>query len=484
MTDHKNEVNWGELAACRLKHVGKAYFVLLAVAVLGIVATIVNCQFVDNADQRFFQGYLVAFAFVLSISLGSLFFVLIQHLMRAGWAVVVRRFAEVFCLNILVVGLLFLPIAWSVWQGDGLVYSWTKHESKVAGVATPRSIPDGNEKEMESKSGARFQAVESRKTQAGSLSHDESPEIVFAQLVSSRTLASPATLSSNEHASDAHTVHKPWLNNNRFLVTWVILFAVWIGLAGFYYRNSVAQDISKDVNLTLKMEWWSGIATILFGFSLTYGAFDLLMMLDPTWFSTIFGVYYFSGCAVAGLATLLLTVLFLRQSKLVPEVFSDELQRDLGRLLFAFVFFWAYIGFSQYMLLWYANMPETTGWMENRGMSTATGYKNSWGWLAIFLLLAHFVLPFCGLMSRHIKSDSRWMVFWTIWLLVVHYLDLYWIVIPETNEGFIVSLIEVGTALAVVGVYGMSALWIASRSNLFASGDPRMRESLSRHAMY
>ncbi len=459
MIDHKNEIDLGKLGDCRLKHTGKTFAWLWGLAVFGSIAALVNTQFIDNAEQRFFQGYLVAFAFVLSISLGAMFFVLVQHLMRAGWGVIVRRFSEIFCLNILVVLLLFLPIAWSVWQGDGLVYSWAKYapvsaaphvslEEEHFGRIHPVSYTDAE---------PRVETHELSKTHEAGEAHE---------------------------SGEAHAAHKPWLNRYRFLVTWAVLFFIWIGIAVFYYRNSVAQDKAKGIRLTLRMEWWSGIATLLFGFTLTFGAFDLLMMLDPTWFSTIFGVYFFSGCAVAGMATLLLSVIFLNRMQIVPDVFTDELQRDLGRLLFAFVFFWAYIAFSQYMLLWYADMPETTGWLVKRGMSTATGYTNSWGWLAIALLVAHFIVPFCGFMSRHVKSNSNWMVFWAIWLMVLHYLDLYWIVIPEYNGSFTISFVEIGTALAVIAVYGISAVSIASRSNLFAAGDPRMIESLSRHSMY
>jgi hypothetical protein len=421
----------------------------VALAALGAIAATLNWQFVDQPQRRFFQGYLVAFAFVLSVSLGSLFFVLIQHLTRAGWSVIVRRLAEIFCLNMLAVGVLFLPIAWSVWQGNGLIYSWSK---VAAGPMEPAM---------------RIPVNDSDAIHRGARSNQQ---IATAEL--------------GDPVAQHHGAVKPYLNNTRFLVTWSILFAIWIGFAVFYYSTSVRQDKTRDFKLTLRMEWWSGVAAILFGFSLTFGAFDLLMTLDPQWYSTIFGVYYFSGCAVAGLATLLLVVLMAKRLKLTPAVFSGEIQRDLARLLFAFVFFWAYIGFSQYMLLWYANMPETAEWLVRRGMSTATGYVNSWGWLAIFLLLAHFVLPFAGFMSRHVKSNSNAMMFWTIWLLAVHYLDLYWIVIPETNHGVTVSLIETGTAVAVVAVYGLSALWIASKANLFAVGDPRMNESLKRHALY
>lgn len=458
MTDNSNEISLAELGRHRLQSIGKTVLILLGIAILGIVAAAVNCQFVDDASRRFFQGYLVAFAFVLSVSLGALFFVLVQHLMRAGWAVVVRRLAEVFCLNMLIVGVLFLPIAWSVWQGDGLVYEWSKN----APVQSHSSV-----------------AVEKGSVGSTGLMGSASP----ATRLVSHTRGAVA-MKRGEHQIESHNATKPYLSNMRFLLTWALFFCIWIGLAVFYYRNSVRQDTTKEVKLTLKMEWWSGIGTILFGFSLTYAAFDLLMSLDPAWFSTIFGVYYFSGCAVAGLATLLLSVLLLKRFNLAPAVFSDELQRDLGRLLFAFVFFWAYIGFSQYMLLWYANMPETTGWMVNRGMSTATGYKNSWGWLVIVLLLAHFILPFCGFMSRHVKSNSNWMIFWCIWMLAIHYLDLYWIVIPEYQSGLTISLIEIGTAVAVVAVYLIAAVWIGSCARLFAVGDPRMPESLTRHALY
>lgn len=454
MSGHTIEIGPEELANCRIGRVGKLMAVLCLAAAAGIVLAAANCWFVSDGLRRFMLAYLIAFAFVLSISLGSLFFVLIQHLMRAGWAVVVRRLSEFFALNVVFLAVMFLPIGWTVWQGNGLIYSWSKTDSG------PSHSQVGNDAGQE-------------------------------PLLQSVSFVAPANSYTGADASHVDEFHqaehgsaKPWLTNAGFLARWVMLFAFWTILAGFYYRNSVAQDDSRDVNLTRRMEWWSGVATILFGFSLTIAAVDLLMALDSTWYSTMFGVYYFAGCAVAGIATLLLTVLMLKRFDLVPEVFSEEVQRDLGRLLFAFVFFWAYIAFSQYMLLWYANMPETTTWLVRRGMSTATGYTNSWGWLAVVLLFAHFAIPFVAIMSRHVKSDSRAMIFWTVWMLVVHYFDLYWIVMPEYSSGLTVSLIEIGTVIAVVSVYGLGVLWIASRSRLFAVGDPRLHESLTRQAMY
>ncbi len=448
--NHMTETSMTELAKCRLRQMGKPVGILIVVAAVGALLAAINCQFVSDGPRRFMMAWLVAFAFVLSISLGSIFFVLIQHLLRAGWSVVVRRLSEFLCLSVIVVGVMFLPIAWSVWSGNGLIYSW----SADSGAESTTSV----------------HTIEETMTLIRPVSH----------VVQGEETAGHASGHGEGHV----VATKPYLSRGRFLVTWGILFLYWSAVSVFYYRNSVAQDKTGDVNQTRKMEWWSGVSLLLFGFSLTFAAFDLLMMLDSTWYSTIFGVYYFAGCAVAAFATLLLSVLLLKRFKLVPDVFSDEVQRDLGRLLFAFVFFWGYIAFSQYMLLWYANMPETTGWLVRRGMSTATGYANSWGWLAVFLLFSHFLIPFAGIMSRHVKSNSRAMIFWTIWMLVVHYLDLYWIVIPEINPGLTISFIEIGTGMAVVSVYGVAAIWIASRSSLFAVGDPRMNESLTRHALY
>lgn len=422
-------VHLAALAECRLKPNSNAFRVPLVVAFVGAAAAVAGCFQIDDPVSRFLNGWLVAFAFVLSVSLGAIFFVLIQHLTRGAWSVVIRRLAEFLSMNIVVVAVLFLPIAWSVWHGDGKLYSWSSHVDV----------------------------------------HGAGREILH-------------TGTSDGHAS--HGDAKPWLNNSRFLVTWAVLFAVWIGVAAFYFRQSIAQDRTGELALTKTMEWWSGPATLLFGFSLTMGAFDLLMSLNPTWFSTIFGVYFFSGCAIAAFASLLLSVLLLRKWNLIPNVISDEVQRDLGRLLFAFVFFWGYIAYSQYMLLWYAHMPETTNWLVRRGVSTATGYANSWGALALLLLFVHFVIPLCGLMSRHVKSNANAMIFWCVWMLVAHYLDLYWIVIPERHEELTVGLVEIGAGLSVIGIYGASFLWIGSRTSLFAANDPRMRTSLTYHDLY
>ena len=216
-----------------------------------------------------------------------------------------------------------------------------------------------------------------------------------------------------------------------------------------------------------------------FGISLTFAAFDLLMSLDPHWYSTIYGVYYFAGCAIGGFSVSLLSWLVLSRLGLAPAKLPDEHLRDLGRLLFAFVFFWGYIAFSQYMLLWYANIPETTRWWAVRGASLAEGYRNSWGLLLVLLLFGHFIVPFLGIMSRHVKGNHKAMIFWTIWMLVMHYLDLVWLVMPEFGPSIVFGLPELGTMLMVGSLYLLGASYIATLTALVPVGDPRLKASLT-----
>jgi hypothetical protein len=270
-----------------------------------------------------------------------------------------------------------------------------------------------------------------------------------------------------------------WLNPPFFILRGVVFFSVWTFVAWFYFSRSRHQDSTRGEDGTRQMEWWAGVSVFVCGITLTYASFDFLMSIDPHWYSTIYGVYFFAGCAVGGFSLNLLAILLLQRLNLFPVKLSDEHSRDLGRLLFAFVFFWGYIAFSQYMLLWYANMPETTHWFVVRGASMAAGYTNSWGYLLVFLLFGHFIIPFLGIMSRHVKTHKNAMIFWTVWLLVMHYFDLYWLVMPELGPHFTFGLPEIGTMLFAVCVYLLGASLIATRTSLVPTGDPRLSASMA-----
>ncbi|MDG2220141.1 MAG: hypothetical protein P8L85_02100 [Rubripirellula sp.] len=430
--------------------------ILTGGAIVGALLSLIGAVAYSGGGRRVMLAYLVAFAFVLSLSLGSLFFVLVQHLMRAGWGVLVRRPAEIFSLNIVTVALLFIPIAWSALGGSGQLYPWAKRDTnETAHDATPVTF----------KTPTALAATATLEQPLPGDQH-ESHDI-------------HDSLYSHQTVDELTRSKQGWLNPTAFILRGIAFFGTWSLIAWFYFSRSRHQDSARGDDDTRQMEWWAGVCMFAFGITLTYAAFDFLMSIDPHWYSTIYGVYYFAGCAVGGFSINLLAILLLQRLDLFPVSLSDEHRRDLGRLLFAFVFFWGYIAFSQYMLLWYANVPETTRWFVVRGASMAEGYTNSWGYLLVFLLLGHFVIPFLGIMSRHVKTSKKAMIFWTSWLLVMHYLDLYWLVMPELGPHLTVGLPEIGTLLFTVCVYLLGASLIATRTSPIPTGDPRLAASLA-----
>lgn len=428
---------------------------LVVGALVGGLMSIAGAALYSGGMRRVMLAYLVAFAFVLSLSLGSMFFVLIQHLMRAGWGVLVRRPAEIFSLNVITVAVLFLPIVLSVFGGSGRLYPWAKQDA----------------------TDVRHQVEDETQVMPVVLAEDG----IIAQSPSGDAHGSghdlQSTLYVHQSVDELTRAKQGWLNPTFFAFRGAVFFGIWIAIAWFYFQRSRHQDSADGEIDNRRMEWWAGVCTFAFGMTLTYASFDFLMSLDPHWYSTIYGVYYFAGCAVGGLSVVLLSVLLLERQGVLPSLLSDEHRRDLGRLLFAFVFFWGYIAFSQYMLLWYANVPETTRWFVVRGASMAEGFANSWGYLLVFLLFGHFIIPFLGIMSRHVKSSQRAMIFWTVWLLVMHYFDLYWLVMPELGPHFTFGLPEIGTLLLVACTYLLGALLIATRTSLIPIGDSRVGES-------
>lgn len=447
---HAETATTTKLTPTYLSFSKRAVIGMFATAILGGLGAIGGATLYTDGLRRISLAYLIALAFVLSLSLGSLFFVLIQHLTRAGWGVVVRRPAEVFALNIITVGLLSIPILISVHSGNNSIYPWART------VVSEDSQTSGHTSHSEA------QTNHLAADHADQTSHDDDPR---------------AHLYVHQKFDSLTASKTDWLNPSAYTARFAIYFALWTTLAVYYFRHSRSQDETGDINNTILMERWAGPAVLVFALSLTFAAFDLLMSLDPHWYSTIFGVYYFAGCAVGGFSVSLLSWLVLARIKKLPTEISSAHFRDLGRLLFAFIFFWGYIAFSQYMLLWYANIPETTRWWAVRGASLADGMTSSWGVVLVVLLFGHFIIPFLGIMSRHVKDHRRAMIFWTIWMLCMHYVDLYWLVMPELRGSVAFGLPELGTLLLVGGLYAIGASYFATRTSLIPIGDPRFRAS-------
>jgi hypothetical protein len=286
--------------------------------------------------------------------------------------------------------------------------------------------------------------------------------------------------------SDAHAVHEnhllhhkaAYLNPTFFLIRFVVYFGFWTFLARYYLNSSLAQDSSKDPKSIMgKMRAVSGPAMIGFGLTMTFCAIDLLMSLDPMWFSTIFGVYYLASCIQGNNAFMALAAMWLHKRGVLKKSVTTEHFHDLGKMVFAFTVFWAYVGFSQFMLIWYANIPEETGWFKVRFEG---GWGGGWGFISAALLFGHFVIPFFGLLSRHIKRRRSTLAFWCIWQLLMIYLDMYWMVMPTggyTSPPF--GLIDVCCMVGVLGVFIAGIALRAKSLNLMPTNDPRLEKSLA-----
>jgi hypothetical protein len=373
-------------------------------AVIGLLAlgASVALALVRSAGvERFYEAYLVSYCYLLSLSLGAIFFVLLHHVTRSGWSVVVRRVAEIIAANVVLLIPLFIPVI----LGLPHLYQWTNADA----------------------------------------------------------------------LQQSHALHgkQSYLNVTSFLIRFAGYFVVWSRTSQYFLKRSLEQDASGDLNLTLRMERWSGPALVLFAFTATFASFDLIMSLDARWYSTIFGVYFFAGSALGFFSLLALVTMGLQSVGRLRESVTVEHYHDIGKWLFAFVFFWGYIAFSQYMLIWYANLPEETGWIFAR----QTG---SWAWVALVLLFGHFCVPFTVLLSRGTKRRRGLLGFFAAWMLVMHWIDVWWMITPRLSPGELrFDWLHVTCFIGLGGLFIAGLAWQATGRALIPEKDPRLPESLA-----
>jgi hypothetical protein len=367
-------------------------------ALLGAVA----CAILGTGNpKQFFFSWLVSFLFFLSLTLGALFFVLIQYAAQGGWGIVLRRIGETVFATLPVMAALFVPVV----LGLRDLYSWSAPEAAAHDALL------------------RWKA--------------------------------------------------PYLNVSFFLVRAALYFGIWSVIALLYYRGSHRQDATGDAALSARLRRLAGPAIIVLALTQTFASIDWIMSLTPHWYSTIFGVYFFSGAFVGFIALLSVVVAAMRRARLLDTVITAEHLHDIGKLLFAFTAFWAYIAFSQFFLMWYANLPEETVWYKAR-------IEGSWMQVSLLLMAGHFVVPFFYLMGRTVKRKGATLAIGGVWLLAMHFLDLYWQVMPTLHpEGVRPSALDVAAFIAVGGCFVAAASWLMKRQALVPLRDPRLAESLA-----
>lgn len=269
----------------------------------------------------------------------------------------------------------------------------------------------------------------------------------------------------------------PYLNIPFFIIRIFVLIGLWSLFYFFFIRNSKRQDTTKDQKLTTINIRLSAIFIPIFAITITLSAIDWLMSIEPHWFSTIIGVYFFAGTVIAALAAVTFATVLLKENGFLHPAMTNDHLYSLGALLFAFVNFWGYIAFSQYMLIWYADLPEETFWFMQK-------WEGSWAIFSIGLIIIHFLVPYITLVSQPAKMDPKKLKFISVWLLFAHLFDLFWLVMPEMEElsgGYSFSWIDLVFPVAVVGIIILVFNMKAKKENLIPIGDPKLQRGLDFH---
>jgi len=287
-----------------------------------------------------------------------------------------------------------------------------------------------------------------------------------------------------------------YLNTSSFAVRFAVYIIVWAVFSGLFWTWSRKQDDAKTAEeaegYAYKQRFIAPLALIGFALSMTFGAFDFMMSLDPHWFSTIFGVYYFAGIALSFHAFLVIVCFFLQRGGMLRGVVTTEHYHDLGKFMFGFTVFWTYIGFSQYFLIWYANIPEETHWFQYRA-------HGQWLALSMLVIMGRFVLPFFLLLRRGWKRNPNYLVVMAFFVLAMQYVDMFWLIQPPfahhaasryTAAGaeelahffhnhITVTGADVGFLIGFSGLFLALFSWSLKSSKLVAIKDPRLEESLN-----
>ena len=329
----------------------------------------------------FFRAYLMAFMAWLGVTLGSMAILMLRHLTKGSWGMVIRRIlgAAMRCVPLMVA--LFIPLLFGIRR----LYIWAR---PLEGIA---------DKHL------------------------------------------------REHLQE---LTRSYLSVNGFIIRAAIYFAIWWALSFFLTKWSAEQDHPPMRDNSARFKALSGPGLILYGFTITFAAIDWIMSIDPSWISTIFGLSFLIGQVLSALCFAVVVERILFRYKPMSELLKPEQVHDHGKFMLAFIMVWAYFAFSQWLIIWAGNLPEEITWYIRR-------LNGGWGYVGLVLVLFHFAAPFVFLISRPFKRDITRLVWLAAWLLLMRYVDLFWIVEPNFSVTFNLTWLDIVVPIA------MGGLWLA-----------------------
>jgi hypothetical protein len=435
-----------------LARVKKASSLFAGLALIGAIGTVV---FWTKDSAAFAYSWLFAVFTAFTVTCGGLFWMMLHAATNSGWGVAVRRIWEHLANMILPLAILALPLAFPKVQTH--LYEWMNHERAAV---------------------AKYSGVDHHDDHGSKGGHHDHDHAGHQDHTMS---AAEALHHAAEEDPHMHVLagKSGYLNTGfwyfRFFAYFVIIFYVATRLRG----KSVAQDLDGNLKHTISARGLSCRWLLFVALTITFAAIDWVMALDYAWFSTMWGVYIFAGCAWSAMALSIIILTWLRSVGYLSKVVSDEHYHLMGKLLFAFTVFWAYIAFSQYFLIWYANITEETRFYLTRN-------TESWRLVSIFIVIGHFIGPFVALLSQDRKKKPKVMVFLCLWVLLMHLVDMYWNIIPERGpslgRGWWVDgawMGDIAALLLVVGILGLWYIRSLARASLYPCRDPRLLESVN-----
>lgn len=386
-------------------------FILMGVGVLTLLIGIIMALSGNHTlQEKVWTGILTNNMFFLGLSLAGLFFIAVNYIGYGGWYLTVKRIPEAMSMFIPYMGVGMLIIVIGLWAHWHHIYHWA-----AEGIADPAS---------------------------------ENYDKLIAGKVS-------------------------YLNKPFFTIRVIAYFAIWTFFAYALRKLSLQEDQLGGMSSYNKSKVLAAIFLVFFGVTSSAMSWDFMMSIDSHWYSTLFGWYTFSTLFVSGIAAIILFTIFLKSKGYLPQVNHEHLH-DLGKFLFAFSVFWTYLWFSQFMLIWYANLGESTVYFKTR--------MDNYPFMFYMILFINFVIPFFALMTRDSKRQMGTLATIAVIVLIGHWFDYFLMIIPgATGNGIGFGFFEIGLTIGYAGLFLYVVLQQLTKTSLVATRHPFYKESLEHH---
>ncbi len=461
---------------------------LLVFIVLGVLALVYGMFMVDS--QRVWANLLVNGLYFTFLALAGTFFVAVQYAGEAGWSAGLKRIPEAMGMYLPIGGVVLLIVFGAAVTHQNHLYHWMDGflKEKTVTVSELKEYEEG----LKAHHGGGHDAHATEEHDDGhgdGHGHEDSPKYGashgFAGEMAEYKTTRPeyyaeeyAALPDEESIENPHYDHlldgkSGFLNVPFFIGAALIYLLGWIFFALRFRKLSLEDQVGDQKKWFIKMRNLGAWFLVFFAVTSSTSAWHWVMSIDPHWFSTLFGWYIFAGLFVSGLSAIIVFLAILKFQGLMGHVNENHLH-DLGKFMFAFSIFWTYLWFSQYMLIWYANIPEEVTYFQDR-------WEN-YHFLWIFNLFINFIFPFLVLMTRDAKRSAGTLLFVGCILIVGHWIDVFLMVMPGTVKGdWGFGFLEIGLFLGFVGLFGWTTLRAISKAPLVAQTHPFLDEAAHHH---